>query len=82
MNESLNKNEKKQINIPSAFNQQNDVVLKNEDVANEFNNFFVTVGEKIANNNKGNKMDYEKYLSFKSNQNMFFKFIIKKEIKM
>jgi len=85
VNESLNKNnnEKKQINILSVLNQQNDVVLKNKDTSNEFNNLFTANGEKITNNNnKGNKTNYHKYRCFKNNRNtMFFKFITKEEIK-
>lgn len=83
INESLNKNDNnKQINIPSMLNKQNNIISKNEDIANEFNNFFATVGENTANKIKTKKTDYQKYFCIKNNSNtIFFNHITKEEIR-
>jgi hypothetical protein len=83
INESLNKNENnKQINIPTVLDKHNNVVVNNQDIVNEFNTFFTTVGKNIANNIKTKHTDHLKYLCNENNPKfLFFELITKEEIK-
>lgn len=72
------------MHIPAVLNKQTMLLLKikNEDLTNGFNNFFVTIGENIFNNFETNKMDHHKYFCIKNNPNsLFLESITKEEIK-
>ena len=79
INEIIGRNKSKK-QQESFKTEENDIIIDPERISDQFNNFFVDIGPKLASNIHHSGKEYFTYLDTPSQKNCFFKPIVEEDI--